>query len=353
MSDPLPSDWLLPAHTPERSDLARFMMREGAEWRAVSYASFSQLTQRMAAFFTAAEIEAGARVGLYADTCLEGAAGVLGALAAGCTLVPLTATGSSSTTAHAIEEWTLEVLFVDSAERLRQLFEVWPRLSGLRMVVLLSDKLHPHRIAQEAAETTPDGPSHLEIDARLATWSGAQAIGHAASLVHATQIQARLGALDRDREAVIVPDPAQPRSYTHRELYPSPPPNSVPSDAHHRELLASPLGDISAIRSLYCGCRQGRTTWLSQPHTARRDLLETGPALLTMAHDAWQQLVQEAHQHPDPQTHPHRLRELTGGALRRVQGPRPPHAPLLQLTLRHCDIHIVTPAAKESSRATD
>lgn len=161
----------LRAVSAEHADRPATRIREGEQWRTQTYAQFADRINRAAQGFLDAGLDAGDRIGLFANNCPEWSEVDFGATTVRLVPVPLYATSTPEQIKHIASDSGLRLMVVGGRSEGERVLEVRDELPSLEKIVVLTpwEGMPDDLVAFDDFLSTPD---HAAIDARLAEASG-------------------------------------------------------------------------------------------------------------------------------------------------------------------------------------
>jgi long-chain acyl-CoA synthetase len=142
-------------------DRARFHVRDGGAWRAVTWGELATQIRGVARWLVEHGVAPGDHVAIYADSSVAWAAAALGAQTAGAVFVPIYPASTVDQTAYILDHAEVRVVFVAGAPQIARLEQARTRLARSPEVVRLDDPGF-------AAAAERDAADPAEVDARLA-----------------------------------------------------------------------------------------------------------------------------------------------------------------------------------------
>ncbi len=320
----------------ERASRVRFMVPDGADWRAVTWGAFARQIRQAALYLGApgaggaGGLAAGDRAAIFAPNRVEWMAAALAIQAAGGVMVPVYPSSTAEQMAYVVAHSDARVLFVDSAPLLARVLAAWGELGGVERIVLLDDALDPAAVASDLNDKGGRRtPPLAEIVARVVPWSRALAIGAARDVEAPGAFERALDAVSLDQPGLMLytsGTSGNPKGVplTHRNvaqngldwlecLAAALPDDGAPAVV---DLLWLPMSHIFGLGEACIGNTLGWTTYLADPMSVVARLPEVRPSVLMSVPSIWEKLAQRALAERDPARRRAALQQATGGGLR-------------------------------------
>jgi long-chain acyl-CoA synthetase len=211
------------------------------------------------------------------------------------------------------------VLFVDTPKLLRRVLEAWPKLEGVRRIVMLDEHLD---VAREAETLRGEGaklPTYSEIERRIIPWSRAMSIGKARD-------QEDPAAFDRTMDAVSLEQPGLMLYTSGTSGLPKGVPlthenvavngadwlrvNAPLLDEGAVDLLWLPMSHIFGFGEASIGNTLGWTSYMTDPAHVMDLIPQVKPNVFMSVPSLWEKLAVKADGDPEM------LAEVTGGRMR-------------------------------------
>jgi long-chain acyl-CoA synthetase len=280
----------------------RFMLRDGEEWRAITWAAFGDTVRRTAAWLGQV-LAPGDRAAIFAHNRVEWIAAALAVQTVGAVVVPIYPASTDEQAAYVVEHSGAKVLFVAGEEQAARVRAQWPRYATVERVVMLDD-LAP-----------------ADLDQRTIAWSRVQALGAEAN----APLARMLDALSLDQPALMLYTSGTtglPKGVplTHRNLAVNQADwiraiaPQLPADPV--DLLWLPMSHIFGFGESCIGNALGFTSYLVEPNDVLATMPEVRPSVFMSVPAYWQKLAATAMLADGPEQRRAKLAEITGGRLR-------------------------------------
>jgi long-chain acyl-CoA synthetase len=294
------------------------------DWRAVTWKAHADQIRR-AALFLGTELETGDRAAIFAPNRVEWMAAALGIQAAGGVMVPIYASSTAEQAGYVLEHGGVRVLFVDTEPLLAKVLEAWPRLEGVRRVVLFDDALDVAGVLDRLEAAGTPVPTYAEVEKRLVTWSRAMAAGAARDREEPEAFQRAMDAVSLDQPGVMLytsGTSGRPKGVplTHRNVGVNGSDwlrvNAPLVEEGDVDLLWLPFSHIFGFGEACLGNTLGWTSYMTDPKAVLGELPKVRPHVFMSVPSVWEKLAQQAAPEETPEARAEKLRALTGGNLR-------------------------------------
>jgi long-chain acyl-CoA synthetase len=310
---------------PERASRVRYMVpTPDGDWEAVTWKAHADQIRR-AALFLGTELEAGDRAAIFAPNRVEWMAAALGIQAAGGVMVPIYASSTAEQAGYVIEHGDVRVLFVDTEPLLAEVLEAWPRLQGVRRVVLFDDELDVAGVLDRLKADGKAVPTYADVEKRVVTWSRVMAAGAARDREEPEAFARTMNAVSLDQPGVMLytsGTSGRPKGVplTHRNVGVNGADwlrcNAPLVEEGDVDLLWLPFSHIFGFGEACLGNTLGWTSYMSDPKSVVGQLPTVRPHVFMSVPSLWEKLAQWASTEETPDGRAAKLRELTGGNLR-------------------------------------
>jgi long-chain acyl-CoA synthetase len=310
---------------PERRDRTRYMVPEGAGWRAVTFGQVADEVRDIALFLASDGHRAPFRGAVFAHNRVEWMSAALGIQTAGGAMVPIYASSTSEQAAYVLGHSDARVVFVDGEDLLRRVLTALPTLPEVQRIVLLDANLDALRSLEALRALGRAVPSDAEVAAKVIGWAEARARGAAVHQSDAQALMRLLDAISLDAPGIML--------YTSGT---SGPPKGVPLthrnvgvngrdwmqvlapllDEGMTDLLWLPMSHVFGFGEACIGNSLGWTSYLADPATVLKRLPEVKPSVFMSVPVIWEKLAQAAMASDDPKEQKKLLDGVTGGNLR-------------------------------------
>ena len=305
----------------ERSARVRFMLREGDDWRAVTWGAFAEQIREAALFLSSIGLRAGERGAIYAANRVEWMSAALAIQAAAGVLVPIYPASTAEQAAYVVEHSDARVVFVDGEPLLARILASFGSYAGVERIVLLDDALDPSRVLESLRGKGVAVPSLADVERKVVGWRRAREIGAAQHRDDPLAFERTMSSVSLDQPGLML--------YTSGT---SGNPKGVPLT--HRnvaingldwlqcnaplvregaiDLLWLPMSHIFGFGEACLGNTLGFTSYLVDPRSVLSALPVVRPHVLMSVPSVWEKLATLAAASPSAPT---KLKELTGGNL--------------------------------------
>lgn len=287
-------------------------------WRSVTWGEMAQRIERLAAFLIERGVDRDAKVAVLANTRLEWGLAGLAALAARGVLVPVYPTLVGGPLAHILAHSDARVLFVETADQLRRVLQVWNRLAIETLIGFETMDLAP--LARDAGlDSTVISDRYFSLE--QAENRGATALEHAPERVRQRLETIRLddlGYLIYTSGTTGMPKGVQ---LSHRNVAVNGGDwialNGPLLHEGDVDILWLPMSHIFGWGQFGLGNQLSFLTYFSEPAKALEHLKDLSPHVFMSVPAYWEKLAQIAQAvSPDPTTQHAELQRLTGGRLK-------------------------------------
>ncbi|MCA9585418.1 MAG: AMP-binding protein [Myxococcales bacterium] len=308
----------------ERSSRPRFMVPDGADWRAVTWGAFAKEIKEIA-LFLGTVLKSTDRACVYAPNRVEWASAALAIQAAGGAMVPIYPACTAEQAAYVASHADAKVVFVDTPALLARLFEAWPALGCVEKVVLLDDGLDPERVLASLRDKGVAAPGYADVEPRIVHWTRARAIGRARGEADPAAFERTMHAVSLDQVGMMLytsGTSGDPKGVplTHRNVGVNGLDwlkcNAPLVDEGAVDVLWLPMSHIFGFGEMCLGNTLGFTSYLSDPVSCLSKLPEVRPSVFMSVPSHWEKLAQAAASEPTTEAKVKKLREVTGGNLR-------------------------------------
>ena len=300
-------------------DKPRCKVPSGDEaWRPVTWGEMAQRIERLVAFLIERGVGRDAKVAVLANTRLEWGLAGLAALAARGVLVPVYPTLVGEPLAHILAHSDTRVLFVETADQLRRVLQVWDQLAIETLIGFETMDL--------AALTRDAGLDSTTIADRYFTLEQAENRGAAALENGPEQVRQRLETIRLDDLGYLIytsGTTGMPKGVqlSHRNVAVNGGDwialNGPLLHEGDIDILWLPMSHIFGWGQFGLGNQLGFLTYFSEPARALDHLRELSPQVFMSVPAYWEKLAQIAQAvSPNPATQHAELQRLTGGRLR-------------------------------------
>lgn len=297
----------------------RFMLRDGDDWRAVTWAAFGDEVARAAAFLAGDVLSRGDRAVIFAHNRIEWIAAALAIQCAGGVMVPVYPASTDEQAAYVVEHSGARVVFVAGEDQWQRVLTQWSRYAAVQWFVALDDHDPSAWAAGLRAEGKP-APTAGELERRVIRWDRVQQLGAQAGLPVATMLE-RIAMGDAALMLYTSGSTGLPKgvplSHTNLAVNQADWILAVASQMPESpvDLLWLPMSHIFGYGEACIGTALGFTTYLCEPATVM-DLMPTvRPSVFMSVPAYWQKLAAKAGT-GDPEEQRARLAQATGGRLR-------------------------------------
>ena len=300
---------------PERRLQTRFHVREGGDWRAVSWQEYADGIRDVALFLNRAGLKRGERAVIFAPNSVAWITAALAIQTAGGAMVPVYAGSTAEQAAYVIEHSDARFVFVANEAAISDLLRARPELASGIKVVVLPGGLEPLAAPDELSE--PPLP-----------WAEARTLGAMRHAVSPLTIETLLEDLCLDEMALMLytsGTSGQPKGVplTHRNvaangsdwLRCNAPLLGEPDQDPDVDLLWLPMSHIFGFGEACLGNTLGFESWLCGPMEVLQYLPEVRPTVFMSVPTLFEKFAIAA-QAADTAGQDARLAAMTGGRFR-------------------------------------
>lgn len=276
----------------------RFMVREGDDWRAVTWSALADEVIHAASFLRADALRNGDRAVIFAHNRVEWFAAALAIQCAGGVMVPVYPASTDAQAAYVVEHSGARVVFVAGTEQWQRVLSQWSRYAAVQWFVALDDD-DPAPIAAAMRAEGRTVPAASDLERRVIRWSRVQALGVATRLAP----EVMLADVAMDAPAIMLytsGSTGAPKGVplTHNNLAINQadwiravaaglPANGV-------DLLWLPMSHIFGYGEANIGTALGFTTYLCEPADVLALMPRVRPSVFMSVPAYWQKLAAKA-----------------------------------------------------------
>ncbi len=311
-------------HLAERADRPRFMVQDGAGWRAVTWREHAREIEDVALFCRDRGLVPGERVAVFAHNRVEWMSAALGIQAAGGVMVPIYPASTTDQAAYIVGHSDATMLFVAGAELLGRAFALWASSPALHTVVIMDDASPAAALEALHARGTIMPDADL-LERGIVRWPALRQQGRSLAnaephrfasildqveLRHTAQMLYTSGTTGRPKG---VPLTHANIAYNWVDWLRS---NAPLIDDDAVDLLWLPMSHIFGFGEAQAGNYLGFTSWLCDPKSVLELMPTVRPSVFMSVPAYWEKLAGKALAVADPEGRGRALREATGGRLR-------------------------------------
>lgn len=297
----------------------RFMVQQGDDWRAVTWAAVGDEVARAAAFLGADVLRLGDRAVIFAHNRVQWYTAAIAIQCAGGVMVPVYPASTDAQAAYVVEHSGARVVFVAGAEQWQRVLGQWSRYAEVQWFVALDDQ-DPAPIAAALRAQGASAPAAAELERRVICWSRVQALGAPAAIDTPTM----LAAIAMDAPAIMLYTSGStgapkgvPLTHTNLAVNQADWIRAVAAQLPEVgvDLLWLPMSHIFGYGEACIGTALGFTSYLCEPANVLALMPSVRPSVFMSVPAYWQKLAAAAGT-GDPQAQRERLAAVTGGRLR-------------------------------------
>lgn len=312
---------------PLRRERPRFHVRQGEQWRTISWQEYADGIGDVALFLNDGGLRRGDRAAIFAPNSVAWITAALAIQTAGGAMVPVYANSTAEQCAHVIGHSDARFVFVATEALLEQLLLCWSELSSVVRVVVLDEAIAalPALHARHAEEL----PAFEALAERLLDWSAARNSGAMRKAVSPATLAHLLDRIELDDAALMLytsgtSGPPKGVPLTHRNVAangsdwlrcnaallaePDGPPDV--------DLLWLPMSHIFGFGEACLGNTLGFETWLCEPLEVFQHLPAVRPTVFMSVPTLFEKLATAAQAAGDAEAQQAALAAMTGGRFR-------------------------------------
>jgi long-chain acyl-CoA synthetase len=284
--------------TAELGTRPRFMVQDGDDWRAVTWAAVADEVTRTASFLRGDVLRPGDRAIIFAHNRVEWFTAALAIQCACGVMVPVYPASTEAQMAYVARHSGARVMFVAGADQWQRVLGQWSQLEAVQWFVALDDEDPTPIAAALRAEGRPV-PAAADLERRIIRWSRVQATGEA-SRIEPTQL---LAAIAMDAPAIMLYTSGStgapkgvPLTHTNLAVNQADWIRVVASGlpSHGVDLLWLPMSHIFGYGEANIGTALGFTTYLCEPANVLELMPRVRPSVFMSVPAYWQKLAAKA-----------------------------------------------------------
>ncbi|MEM9189943.1 MAG: AMP-dependent synthetase/ligase [Myxococcota bacterium] len=304
----------------ERSTRVRYMVREGDDYRAVTWGAHAREIRQIGLFLLE-ELKTGDTAAIFAPNRVEWMSAAMAIQSVGGVMVPIYPSSTADQASYVLNHADAKVLFVDTEPLLARILQAWPELRSLRRIVLFDATIDVAKVLSQV----DGGPSFADVERKIVPWDKALALGAARDREEPHAFDQALGSVSLTQPGLMLytsGTSGRPKGVplTHQNVAANGADwlqvNAPLVEEGAVDLLWLPMSHIFGFGEACLGNSLGWTSYMSDPARVVDDLPKVQPQVFMSVPSLWEKLARSALKEEEREAQNAALHKATGGNLK-------------------------------------